>query len=77
MRVLIPCCHHSVLSSRGEIEGADSDRQGPPWQTRQGVQPHQPGAESSGQETEEGKEERRLSPFKCHRMQHVVKTWDP
>lgn len=41
--------------SRGEVEGPDSDCQGAPWQTRQGVQPHQPGTQSSGQETEEGK----------------------
>lgn len=43
-------CH-----SRGEVEGAHSDCQGAPWQTRQGVQPHQPGAQPAGQETEEGK----------------------
>lgn len=42
--------------SRGEVEGADGDRQGPPWQTRQGVQPHQPGAQPAGQETEEGEQ---------------------
>lgn len=42
--------------SRGEVEGADGDRQGAPWQTRQGVQPHQPGAQPAGQETEDGKE---------------------
>lgn len=43
--------------SRGEVEGADSDCQGTPWKTHQGVQPHQPGAQPSGQETEEGKEQ--------------------
>lgn len=42
------------LHSRGEVEGADSDCQGPPWKTREGVQPHQPGAQPSGQETEKG-----------------------
>lgn len=47
--------------SRGEVEGADSDCQGAPWQTRQGVQPHQPGAQPAGQETEEGKEVQELS----------------
>lgn len=48
--------------SRGEAEGADSDCQGTPWQTCQGVQPHQPGAQPSGQETEEGKEVQGLMP---------------
>lgn len=42
------------VHSRGEVEGADSDCQGSPWKTREGVQPHQPGAQPSGQETEKG-----------------------
>lgn len=41
-------------NSRGEAEGADGHRQGAPRETRQGVQPHQPGALPSGQETQKG-----------------------
>lgn len=43
--------------SRGEVEGADGDSKGAPWQAHQRVQPHQPGAQPAGQETEEGKDE--------------------
>ena len=52
---------HTILSvslrwcSRGEVEGPDSDCQGAPWKTHKTVQPHQPGAQPAGQETEEGK----------------------
>lgn len=49
-----------VSYSRGEVEGPDGDRQGTPWETRQGVQPHQPGAQPAGQETEEGTERSKL-----------------
>lgn len=42
------------LYSRDQVEGADSDCQRTPWKTREGVQPHQLGAQPSGQETEKG-----------------------
>lgn len=50
IQLCVPVCPHS----RGEVEGADSDCQGTPWKTREGVQPHQPGAQPPGQETEKG-----------------------
>lgn len=49
--------------SRGEAEGADSDCQGTPGPARQEIQPHQPGAQSAGQKTEEGKIDSQLSTF--------------
>lgn len=50
----LKCVFLCVRNSRGEVEWADSDCQGAPWKTREGVQPHQPGAQPSGQETEKG-----------------------
>lgn len=46
-----------LCGSRGEAEGPNCDCQRPPWQAHQGVQPHQPGAQPAGQETEEGMKE--------------------
>lgn len=43
-----------VCFSRGEAEGPDGHRQGAPWHSPQGVQPHQPGAQPAGQEEQEG-----------------------
>lgn len=41
--------------SRSEVKGANSDSERAPGYAHQGVQPHQPGAQPAGQETEEGK----------------------
>lgn len=63
------------MYSRGEAEGADSDCQGTPRQTRQGVQPHQLGAQSSGQETEEGKGSTRVDALSDDKyVGHMVRS---
>ena len=54
LAVIRGCNFLAPCYSRGEAEGPDGDCQGPPWDPPQGVQPHQLGAQSAGQEAEEG-----------------------